>query len=914
MSEKYNNPFEEGKEENFPPLFPHHHPHFKDPTIEEEYRKTVALVTENVKRVLNLETHIRETFDKLSKDITADNVAFKNLSMETYNRFALGVFNDITTFKSAITNSYELSKAELQLAYDRFTESINQRVAEMNDYFITNFGEVVYSQILRAINNGEMLDIFNEETMQKLGESVNGVYDFNKYLVYQGANSLVEISPEANGGLNVSFTGLLSFKLQNFVGTKTWEEIGEKLGDAITINGNNAVVRVGMYQALVFNTDEMKLKLVTESEHLNSFRAHDYILLRNTWSNAVGGELLEITLRNRLSALENLVEVKTPLLSVMNGFAYITNSGVISYAYRDDGGIDLSFNKKLAFRFADTNTTYTWEELTEHVTATTDGDSAIIKVPVYNALVFNITEQKLRYRSTVSKITKDDFVLVQLAYGKIIGGYLYSSYLAGQLDEMSETLKNISFSGNSSTFTIPDSVKRFSALSATASENTESFIFFTDPHLCEGTEWRAQFDAYIGYLKNVFDSAPVSYVICGGDWLGNSDTTADACMKLGYIDGQMRKAFGDKYMLVVGNHDTNYQGEAILSYNAMSSLWFRNDGKTYYTRETRTTKFIILDTVSDWTQYQDNAYFAEQLNFLARELMNTDKHIIILYHMYTTDGATVHPLSSKVNEMCKAYNTKKTFAGLGVTANFANAKGSAELILSGHEHNDGVISIADIPPVVKSVDMRKGGKPTFDICFVDYDKNKATLIREGTGSDRTVTLATNSPEAPESGDDEGGSGDVTPPEGGDDEGGSGDVTPPESGDDEGGSDTPPVGFPELGEGEEESIPDYPELIIFAYEGERFYTVRGITWRDFIASEDNPTVNDEGARKFIIYNYEGVDVVAVYKESANAYVYLSDVDGSQYGVSPDAIIEHYHIYGNVYADGETGDGGNDPDDG
>lgn len=50
------------------------------------------------------------------------------------------------------------------------------------------------------------------------------------------------------------------------------------------------------------------------------------------------------------------------------------------------------------------------------------------------------------------------------------------------------------------------------------------------------------------------------FVIGGGDLYGNSDTYETACFKLGYIDGWMRRLFGDRYYPAVGNHDTNQQG------------------------------------------------------------------------------------------------------------------------------------------------------------------------------------------------------------------------------------------------------------------------------------------------------------------------------------------------------------------
>ena len=56
------------------------------------------------------------------------------------------------------------------------------------------------------------------------------------------------------------------------------------------------------------------------------------------------------------------------------------------------------------------------------------------------------------------------------------------------------------------------------------------------------------------------NKTPTDFVLCGGDWLQNSDTQDEACYKLGVIDASMRKKFGNKYYPIIGNHDTNYQG------------------------------------------------------------------------------------------------------------------------------------------------------------------------------------------------------------------------------------------------------------------------------------------------------------------------------------------------------------------
>lgn len=623
-----------------------------------------------------------------------------------------------------------------------FDEAISEYAGELEerlDNIVANAGN----------DNTEVVDIRVDEygnTYETAGNSVrgqvHGVHDFLHHTAYQSSGTSIDIetNPDGSGGLIVHFGGLLAFKTQNSVASRPWSEISEKLGSAITIDGENASVKVGIHQALVYNVDEHELYLRTESEHLNSIKPHDYILLRNAWDNAIGGDLLAITVRNRVKVLEARLATELPVLAVLNGFAYITSGGSVSYVDDVNGNIALTLSKKLAVRFADANVAYDWEDVAEHVTKTIDGDSITITVPTYNALVFNTTEQKLRYRSTVAKIKRDDFILTQNAYGKMIGGYFHDVYLKGQIDELAKTVANLPTDSGSASFVIPDSVKRFAGKIATASDNAETFVFFTDPHLCEGDDWKAKFDHYMTYLKNVVDSTPASLVISGGDWIGNSDSKADACFKLGYVDGQLRKLFGDRYISVIGNHDTNYQGDAQLSEDALNMLWHREHGRAYFTYETRTTKFIVLDTDVDWIDYQNESYFDRQRVFLRDELMNTNKHVIVVAHMYTIDGTTVNSLSADAFDMCSAYNNREEITIGTIGMSFANGAGYVEAFLTGHTHKDLVNALEGSPVVIETTHMRDGGVPSFDLALIDYDARKLHLVREGTGSDRTITL------------------------------------------------------------------------------------------------------------------------------------------------------------------------------
>ena len=270
----------------------------------------------------------------------------------------------------------------------------------------------------------------------------------------------------------------------------------------------------------------------------------------------------------------------------------------------------------------------------------------------------------------------------------------------------------------------------------------EPFLFFTDPHLSQGTGWEGEFAEYMECLKQYHESAPIYNIFCGGDWLGNGDTRAEACWKLGYINAQMR-SMAD-YHLVVGNHDTNEQGRlddesekwtGALPNDVISNLWYRPHGNPYYSFDTTKTRFFILNSgkesyVADNDQY---AWFADSL------LANTANNIILFFHIVRNSSGVVQTFANTVTAIAKAFNDRSTITVAGKSYNFANAKGNVRFAMAGHRHEDWSGEVNGIP-VVETTHMRDGDVPTFDLCFADYSKGVLNLVRVGTGENRNIAI------------------------------------------------------------------------------------------------------------------------------------------------------------------------------
>ncbi len=288
----------------------------------------------------------------------------------------------------------------------------------------------------------------------------------------------------------------------------------------------------------------------------------------------------------------------------------------------------------------------------------------------------------------------------------------------------------------------------FSAL-MNGTDKVESFVFFTDPHLAQGEGYEPQLQTYLETIRNYYRGIPASFVVCGGDWIGNSDTRSEACFKLGYIDRLVRGQF-DRFYPVVGNHDTNYQGVDVeggqaysgtLSNETVRNLLMREEDKLYYAFDGAHTRFYVLDTGSDWVEDMTD-YRWEQIAWLAQCLKTDDAacSALVLHIGYDGNG-TQPPFSAHVTALCGAYNNRTAITLNGTDYDFSGCSGLVKFALCGHIHADRVL-VANGIPMVATTDTRAGGTASFDMCLVDYKGGVLHMVRVGSGSDRTVTLAT----------------------------------------------------------------------------------------------------------------------------------------------------------------------------
>lgn len=282
-------------------------------------------------------------------------------------------------------------------------------------------------------------------------------------------------------------------------------------------------------------------------------------------------------------------------------------------------------------------------------------------------------------------------------------------------------------------------------------KNSDSFIFFTDPHLLQQGDYEmySRCNDYLYLVRDYHLFTGCTFVLCGGDWLGNSDWPNQAIDKLAYSNYITHQLFGDSYIPVLGNHDTNYQGyssvgefvKGELSLQEYVNAYMPRIGSSYYSINMSKTMLYILDSYTDWNR-SITPYREEQLEWLASRLFaNDNAHSAVCLHIYFENSSgSVSPFGTRVSDIILAYNKRRSLSVGEKVYDFRNSTGHVEYILCGHLHEDLNCMLDDGTPVIATDDMRSGPRPTFDLVNINYDEKIMSLFRVGEGENRYFSL------------------------------------------------------------------------------------------------------------------------------------------------------------------------------
>lgn len=446
------------------------------------------------------------------------------------------------------------------------------------------------------------------------------------------------------------------------------------------------------------------------------------------------------------------------------------------------GAITVTIGSRIVVRMQEWSGSLIWSDISSDIVSaiSIDGDKATITIPNNTSLVLDTNDKLLHFRSMVLATYRkiSDIVLIQNAWALPVRGYIYEEYINRLVEDMNENgvidaaeLRSQTFNAAFHTGAIDFSEKcqEFSSLllgdsvnNVTAPTDFESFLFFTDPHLLEGTSsaWEQRCYEFMSQIQKYYNSTPTTFCLCGGDWLGNSDLPDQACFKMGYINGFMATMFNDSYLLV-GNHDTNYQGKkdsesatytTKLSVQSIVDLWYRKEKKAYYKFDGARTTFYCFDTgTENQSLAQNDGYQMSQAEWFAVSLLSDNSNHIalamhIIYYNYNAENLEngIQPLTLLLSQISNAYNNRSTISVNGTTYDYSTSTGKVEFMIGGHYHQDVVGEMNGIPWIITTnVRHDESVGPSFDLVMVDYDNDTRAVktVRVGNGENRTIPLS-----------------------------------------------------------------------------------------------------------------------------------------------------------------------------
>ncbi len=573
---------------------------------------------------------------------------------------------------------------------------------------------------------------------------VNQIAMGSMYVGNLGTVDIVNGVDTGNDWVKITISRSMVFLFHGLKADLPWADITTNITEYVEISGNACTITHPLARgSLVFNYLDKQLYF----RAADNIQYGDFVLLVNSWGNAVDGWLFEEYCRQQ--ATKGLAKTREVLTDMTNGSFYVSNKRTVALTGREDSSgayVDVLIGGKLCGLFHGIKKVYEWTDICSELPAeryaiTADSLACTISVGYRQVLVFDTQSEKLLLKQG-DNIAFGDFLMLSAAYTEASGGWLYDISLERRLD----ALEVVAGSGN-----IQEASPAVHAHAARfiGSSTVEPFMFFTDPHLCQKwEEWVPLFNTYMDTCHDMYKQSAADLVFCGGDWLGNNDTREEAAYKLGYIYARMRDMFGDNYCPILGNHDTNYQGvvnvgetnTGTLSQAAINNLYFAG-GNSYYTVDGRATRFIVLDTGVEWNDGMTD-YRLNQLDWVANVLRNNDAdNLAIMAHIFRVSSESTVPaaLANCVTGMCDAFNRRTAYTFSGRTYDFTGCTGRVRFAMFGHNHKDEVTSYNNIPVII-TADLRNGGVPTFDLCAIDYNANKLYLDRVGTGSSREVNI------------------------------------------------------------------------------------------------------------------------------------------------------------------------------
>jgi hypothetical protein len=334
-------------------------------------------------------------------------------------------------------------------------------------------------------------------------------------------------------------------------------------------------------------------------------------------------------------------------------------------------------------------------------------------------------------------------------------GYLYDQVINNKLEDIAINKMFVS-SYNRLGDNWKIHAKNFSDLFNNAGKS-EGFLFFTDCHMFHGSRWEELAHPVMSWIEQLFYASPCNFVLNGGDWLGSYDSQNTALYKLGFISGMMRKKFGTKYAMLLGNHETNYSGykddqydgqtqektghelDGALTQNSINATYFADFCSAYYKYKCKSFDLYCFDTGVESSGLTDE-YYKNQVKWYASSLKTNDSdHIVIALHIIVNNNE-IMPMFDELCKCSKAFNDRTAYTFDGESYDYTSASGRVAFAIGGHTHADMSGEHNGIPYIITTNTANYGSYTDLplDMVKVDWTAKKLTAYRATTGDTYTV--------------------------------------------------------------------------------------------------------------------------------------------------------------------------------
>ena len=483
--------------------------------------------------------------------------------------------------------------------------------------------------------------------------------------------------------------------------------------------------------------------------------------------------------------------VSNPTLSVNGGTAhairrYGTTAAGTSAAAGWNAGQMLSMTYSGSYWYIENwlNTTYSTITDAEYQAGTSTSSRLVTPARLKNAILYHAPVESVNGQTgavTVSVPTKtselanDSLVAdVEVDGVSVVTNHVAEIDLAGKVDEIVQNLLAIESYYRSY---LPSKVTEINN-AITANPDVSTLFVFTDYHYLYQDQSEGNATGIGNILKYLAQRTTVKDMAFLGDALSyenNSDRVDES------INSFLAEVTGmDRMMIVKGNHDLNPYGTPKLTnqqyIDRVMSAMDGNYGidisdKTWYYRDDteNMVRYIVLDSRETSMDYDyangdatEKAYITAEAQFFGNTLLSMPSGYmaVVLTHAQwwgTSDtSVTIYSASNQEPvKMMKAYNSRGSYSGLGVSFNFSSGVGTAPVMWVGHAHKDFSQMFGSVLCVSTSADSWAfaNARPDYvthtkgtitehvaDCLLIDRTAGTIDTIRIGAGKNRHFVL------------------------------------------------------------------------------------------------------------------------------------------------------------------------------